>query len=305
MSTHEDHTTIPASLASLSDGETIALEIETVIGRSPSCDLAIDNTRLSRQHAKLVFRDDLLSIEDLNSTNGTFVNDRKITETLTLKNGDVIGFEDLKYKVVLPEPANQFDEEEIESKTMVAQLPEGWWAVGEEKSEDMTRAISVNDLPKEMLNIDNKLESALENIGDKPCLICISGTYIGKVFKFNPTKPTNKWEIGKSPDCDVCLDDESISANHAQLINEGARWKLVDLMSTNGSFINGQKTLTSYLSNDDNIRLGEIQLKFKNGLAVEAKKDNTPAPKHNTAVITVGVFALTLLLLAAGYYLFS
>ncbi len=159
--------------------------------------------------------------EDLNSTNGTFVNDRKITETLTLKSGDSIGFENIKYKAVLLEPSNQFYEEEIESKTMVAQLPEGWWAVGEEKYEDMTRSISVNDLPQEMLNIDNKLEGVLENIGDKPCLICISGSHIGKVFKFNPTKPTNKWEIGKSAECDLHLDDESISANHAQLINEG------------------------------------------------------------------------------------
>jgi FHA domain/zinc-ribbon domain len=60
-------------------GETFPLEGErTLIGRSPDCEIFLDDVTVSRKHAVLQRRDDAFVIEDLGSLNGTFVNRRRI-----------------------------------------------------------------------------------------------------------------------------------------------------------------------------------------------------------------------------------
>jgi pSer/pThr/pTyr-binding forkhead associated (FHA) protein len=59
----------------------------TTIGRSPDCDIFLDDVTVSRKHAVLVNRDDAYFIEDQGSLNGTFLNRRRI-ESGRLENGD-------------------------------------------------------------------------------------------------------------------------------------------------------------------------------------------------------------------------
>ena len=60
-------------------GETFPLEADrTLIGRSPDCEIFLDDVTVSRKHAVLQRRDDAYVIEDLGSLNGTFVNRRRI-----------------------------------------------------------------------------------------------------------------------------------------------------------------------------------------------------------------------------------
>jgi pSer/pThr/pTyr-binding forkhead associated (FHA) protein len=59
------------------------------IGRSPDNDLPVDNLAVSNHHAKIYFEAGRLVIEDLDSLNGTFVNDLRI-ERATLHDGDKI-----------------------------------------------------------------------------------------------------------------------------------------------------------------------------------------------------------------------
>jgi hypothetical protein len=59
----------------------------TTIGRSPECDVFLDDVTVSRKHAVLVQRDDAYYIEDQGSLNGTFLNRRRI-ESGKLENGD-------------------------------------------------------------------------------------------------------------------------------------------------------------------------------------------------------------------------
>jgi FHA domain-containing protein/zinc ribbon protein len=60
----------------------------TTIGRSPDCDIFLDDVTVSRKHAALVQRDDGLFIEDEESLNGTFLNRRRIDAPARLENGD-------------------------------------------------------------------------------------------------------------------------------------------------------------------------------------------------------------------------
>lgn len=60
------------------------------IGRAPNNDIVIENEHVSRQHARLIRQKDRYLLEDLDSTNGTFVNDQRITHAVLLQPGDRI-----------------------------------------------------------------------------------------------------------------------------------------------------------------------------------------------------------------------
>ena len=69
-------------------GETFHPEGErTTIGRSPDCEIFLDDVTVSRKHAVLTHRDGGFFIEDLGSLNGTFLNRRRI-ESGRLNDGD-------------------------------------------------------------------------------------------------------------------------------------------------------------------------------------------------------------------------
>ncbi|MFC2075382.1 diguanylate cyclase [Bdellovibrionota bacterium] len=63
---------------------------QAVIGRSSDCDVRVDVTHLSRRHAVIKIEGTTVKIEDLGSTNGTFVNDRRVLNPVVLKEGDHI-----------------------------------------------------------------------------------------------------------------------------------------------------------------------------------------------------------------------
>jgi pSer/pThr/pTyr-binding forkhead associated (FHA) protein/ribosomal protein L40E len=71
-------------------GETFVLDQErTTVGRSPECDIFLDDVTVSRRHA-VVAREggDHLEIEDLGSLNGTFLNRKRIESSAQLADGD-------------------------------------------------------------------------------------------------------------------------------------------------------------------------------------------------------------------------
>jgi pSer/pThr/pTyr-binding forkhead associated (FHA) protein len=63
---------------------------EVRIGRAGDCQVAIDDTYASQQHARVYESDGSYFVEDLGSTNGTYVNGRKISYPLELRQGDRI-----------------------------------------------------------------------------------------------------------------------------------------------------------------------------------------------------------------------
>jgi pSer/pThr/pTyr-binding forkhead associated (FHA) protein len=73
----------------------------TTIGRSPDCDIFLDDVTVSRKHAVLLQRDGDFLIEDQGSLNGTYLNRRRIESAQKLENGDELQIG--KYKLTFLE----------------------------------------------------------------------------------------------------------------------------------------------------------------------------------------------------------
>jgi pSer/pThr/pTyr-binding forkhead associated (FHA) protein len=73
------------------EGQTFDLDDELTIGRSPGCGVPTpDDIYASTLHARLFRQKDQLWVEDLGSTNGTYVNSERITQAQRLGKGDVL-----------------------------------------------------------------------------------------------------------------------------------------------------------------------------------------------------------------------
>ena len=78
-----------------------------------------------------------------------------------------------------------------------------------------------------------------------------------------------KFSIGRSPDCDIYIDDTVVSADHAviEMIENpdaagGAEYYIEDQGSTNCTFVNEQEIKRHKLNHDDIIRVGWVNFKF-------------------------------------------
>jgi two-component system cell cycle response regulator len=71
-------------------GKTFAIEQSVLtIGRSSQCNIQIEDDKISRKHAEINFRDGLVWLTDLQSTNGSYVNSKRVSE-ISLNDGDLI-----------------------------------------------------------------------------------------------------------------------------------------------------------------------------------------------------------------------
>lgn len=74
-----------------------------ILGRSRSCDIRLKADTVSRLHAALIWQEGQLLVEDLGSSNGTFVNGEKITAAKTLVAGDSVRFGGIRGLVESPD----------------------------------------------------------------------------------------------------------------------------------------------------------------------------------------------------------
>jgi diguanylate cyclase (GGDEF)-like protein len=78
--------------------------------------------------------------------------------------------------------------------------------------------------------------------------------------------------VGRGADNTVVLEGDSVSRRHARFEKRGNRWHVVDLNSTNGTYLNEQLVVgEQILNNSDRIKIGPAILKFLSGADAEAK----------------------------------
>ncbi|OGQ08208.1 MAG: hypothetical protein A3G32_08690 [Deltaproteobacteria bacterium RIFCSPLOWO2_12_FULL_40_28] len=96
----------------------------------------------------------------------------------------------------------------------------------------------------------------------KPYLTFLKGVRLGQIFPLN----TGEIVIGRAPECDLYVDDNAISRRHFKIVmNKNHEVFLVDLGSTNGTYVNGMRAASVTLSDGDKIQLSQdtvIELTF-------------------------------------------
>jgi len=95
---------------------------EIIVGRDASSGVAINDAEVSRKHARLSLQGPAYAIQDLGSTNGTFVNSQRIATTQVLNPGDTVSFGEnivLQYDVVFDPNATMV----ASPKTPVTPMP--------------------------------------------------------------------------------------------------------------------------------------------------------------------------------------
>ncbi|MGK8802355.1 FHA domain-containing protein [Acinetobacter seifertii] len=83
-------------------GQEITVDRDMLVGRHQDADLLLQAAEISRRHAALLLKDQLLWVQDLNSSNGTFVNDIRIEQEKQLHDGDIVQFASFKFSVLAP-----------------------------------------------------------------------------------------------------------------------------------------------------------------------------------------------------------
>jgi pSer/pThr/pTyr-binding forkhead associated (FHA) protein len=288
-------------------GKTLEVRDTVVAGRSPECDLVLVEGHPSRRHAKLTCKDDSVWLEDLGSANGTFVNQRPVGAPVALQPGDRIRFdaETWEFTVVAPpelEVATVMrGTARTDHRTVMAQMggaakTPGSWADPDLQDGQGTKLFD----PRLMQKMSNKGGAPTPAVEvDAPHLSVKSGQHVGQNLKLKSSQSTSIWEIGSNTDKDIVITDDGVSGYHAKITNEGKRWKLIDQMSANGTFVNGQKSNVSYLASGDEIRFGPVECVFQ--LPADAGRRSTR--KRPPWAIAGASFAATAALIGLWWWL--
>jgi pSer/pThr/pTyr-binding forkhead associated (FHA) protein len=176
------------------------------IGRDPSAELVLDDQLVSRMHARLIPGAEQVTVEDLGSRNGTFVNGAPIKAPAVVGPGDQIVVGETTILVGLTgTPAPQ-------AHTAVGELP----------------------LPASERRAGAPEPSAPEPSAPQLVVQVIEGWSAGRQFRL-----TGPLEVGRDPSAGVPLvEDDRVSQRHARLTPSSEGVFVEDLGSSEGTFVN-------------------------------------------------------------------
>jgi len=103
-------------------------------------------------------------------------------------------------------------------------------------------------------------DSPLEELGmEGPALVVRSGGgRAGEHFVPQEERTT----IGRSPDCEIFLDDVTVSRTHAVLLRKNGSFMIEDQGSLNGTFVNRRRIDSAPLADGDEVQIGKYRLTF-------------------------------------------
>jgi pSer/pThr/pTyr-binding forkhead associated (FHA) protein len=316
-------------LKKVSDGRTVALSGEVLVGRKPPAAVLLTEGQASKRHAMLVVSAEGVTVEDLNSTNGTYVNGRRIAGKVRLSDGDRVSFDTEEYQLVVQRPVDAdktlmrpsapaeppavngpgrqakpqstADAGKVDAVSSGSGQRSPGWINPESNKTEYIDPRKLKDGPVPVLP-PSRVESA-----DAPYLIVCSGASNGRQFRLvRNTAEQQEWTVGSDSGRDVRLGDSGVSGLHARIVNEGARWKVVDEMSANGTFVNGKRSPVSFLASGDRLRFGQVECLLqlpRTRVATSRVESAQGTSWRRTAIVVTVTFVLTAVLVLVAYLL--
>jgi ABC-type multidrug transport system ATPase subunit/pSer/pThr/pTyr-binding forkhead associated (FHA) protein len=293
------------------------------IGRDASCDLTIEDVMISRQHARIRFQGQHYFVEDLGSSNGTFINGNRLgPNPVPLSNGDQIQLGSAAVLVfeaqVSPEAptrigsaisarsaATIFDAQGVELPDVTPELSVTIAGSSSRSYSLVQNRINIGRSADNDIVIDSKIVSRhhahLERVeggymfvpspdATNPVFLdgypvysaqrlqtgnilriggADPGLMISMAYSMGPERPAtldartiqfganNRLQIGRDASNDIVLDAPNISRFHAQIERIGQRYRVRDLQSSNGTFVNNQRVEgDTWVKPNDSVKIG-------------------------------------------------
>ncbi len=210
------------------DGKQQTLEFDhqaLTLGRTDDNDIILEHPSISRTHAKVILVEQLLEVTDLGSSNGSYINGKKITQTKAVKPGDLVSFGEVKVRFYIPE------------KHLQTQMMSAIKAPGAEQATQMLTGID------SLADID----VVLPNQTRKKHIITKEVTSIGRDEKN-----------------DIIIDEQTVSRRHIHIVREGDNYSFCKQPDCSSKvLLNGQEVEQGKLKAGDQVTLGLVQLTFK------------------------------------------
>ena len=316
--------------------ETIEFQLEEkiyILGRDEECDIVFSDEAVSRNHAQISFENGQFFLEDLESTSGIYVNRSKAREKCSLNPDDevLIGATKIMIEGERQEDHQQeqpdLDDEDKTKMVSSDQLQK--YIAGEDRTQiidDKTQIISnqseaqaqLGDDKTQMLGVDevfipesNQTPGPDETVYIDPNedqiitnyhkLFVISKDNFGKEYVLDQAEIT----LGRSQDCDITVEDETVSSSHATIHMYDDDCIITDMDSKNGTIVNKSPIREdTSLKKGDEIEIGDVKFKFvhkdavisKEELLTEIKQTQNKKTKNRILMAAVAVFCILLFL---------
>ena len=208
---------------------------EITVGRGQTNDIVIMDTKMSRLHARFEFTaGGEVTVIDIGSTNGVRVNGNKIDKAL-IKPGDVIqmGESQIRY---------ERSSEEDEGMTII------------ESELDLDRTVA-----------DFVLPTVLNETSEDRIVIFTPD----KTWEVLLNDKIDSLTIGRSANSDVVIEHPSVSRSHVQIVRDHRTFKMKDLNSSNGMYVNGERREEVVLDTGVTVKMGYATIIFKRGFTEE------------------------------------
>ena len=229
-------------LVSLTDGrEYTIVSASLVMGREAGCDVVVPGKDVSRRHAEIVPSPKGYLLVD-SSTNGVYVNEERVQGQRLLARADVIRIGEESFRFYA-DSASAGPPAAIPSAA-AAPPPPGAEARLQNTSFGMPAT------PRSTTPTAAPLANFLVRNG------ALKGTRL--IVK------TPVANIGRAEYNDLVIPDESVSTSHAKLLRREGVWILVDLESTNGTHVDGERISTDTpIAPGTMVRFGDVQVVFE------------------------------------------
>ena len=236
-------------LVSLVDGKEYTVASSgLVFGREASCDVVVAQNEVSRRHAEIAPSDQGYVVRDM-SANGVFVNGARVQGSHRLARADVvrIGSEEFRFYADLlaagPTPV-------LSQPATPAPVP----TAAPARDREAARAAMMSaptPLAQPAYEDPRPVLATLEVLNEGPT----------KGTKFSLRTPLA--HVGRGGHNDVRLNDESVSETHAKLQRRDDGWYVVDMGSTNGTYVGGTRIDGERrLDGSPDVRFGGMKLRF-------------------------------------------
>ena len=107
-------------------------------------------------------------------------------------------------------------------------------------------------------DVEDESSSLPEGVGGPALVVRSGGGRAGETFSLDHDRVT----VGRSPDCEIFLDDVTVSRKHASLTRTGDGFAIEDAGSLNGTFVNRRRVERHELEDGDELQIGKYKLTY-------------------------------------------